>query len=172
MHKILGYIACLCALLALWGCPQGSPAVEWGGVVYAPHSATGFEIVATDGASTVLRVLSPWQGAEGVLYYTTLNPDKPAQRVVAMSSSYVAMLDAVGCADRIVGISGCRFISTPSACKAIEEGRIAEVGFDSTFDFERIKSLNADIVLLYGVAGEAKTFTNKLDELSIPYIYI
>ena len=141
--------------------------------IYTPRYAKGFAVERDKASGEVmLCVKNPWQGAEGVAYYTTINPEKPAQTVVAMSSSYVAMLDAVGCADRIVGISGCRFISTPSARKAIDEGRIAEVGFDSTFDFERIKSLNADIVLLYGVAGEAKSFTNKLDELSIPYIYI
>jgi len=82
------------------------------------------------------------------------------------------MLDAIGCTERIVGISGCHFISTPSAIINIEAGRIAEVGYDSTFDFERIKSLNTDVVLLYGVAGEAKILTNKLDELGIPYLYI
>ena len=168
----LAQIVALVVVALFLSCSDSS-AVRDTEPIYTPRYAKGFAIERDKASGEVLLCIkNPWQGAEGVLYYTTLNPDKPAQRVVAMSSSYVAMLDAVGCADRIVGISGCRFISTPSACKAIEEGRIAEVGFDSTFDFERIKSLNADIVLLYGVAGEAKTFTNKLDELSIPYIYI
>ena len=141
--------------------------------VYTPRYAQGFAIERDKASGEMLLcVKNPWQGAEDVIYYTAFNPEKPLQRVVAMSSSYVAMLDAVDCTERIVGISGCRFISTPSACRAIEEGKIAEVGYDSAFDFERIKSLNADVVLLYGVAGEAKSFTNKLDELSIPYIYI
>jgi iron complex transport system substrate-binding protein len=46
------------------------------------------------------------------------------------------------------------------------------VGYDTTFDFEKIRSLRADIVLLYGIAGETKLITGKLDELRIPYIYI
>lgn len=141
--------------------------------IYTPRYAKGF-VVERDRSSgeMLLCVKNPWQGAENVVYHTPFDPEKPMQRVIAMSSSYVAMLDAVGCIDRIVGISGCRFISTPLASKAIEEGKIAEVGYDSAFDFERIKSLNTDVVLLYGVAGEAKSFTDKLDELSIPYIYI
>ncbi len=141
--------------------------------IYTPRYAQGFSIERDKASGEVLLcVKNPWQGAENIVYYTPINPEKPLQRVVAMSSSYVAMLDAVGCTECIVGISGCRFISTPSACKAVEEGKIAEVGYDSTFDFERIKSLNADAVLLYGIAGEAKGFTNKLDELGIPYVYI
>ena len=89
-----------------------------------------------------------------------------------MSSSHAAMLDAVGCNDRIVGLSGCQFIYNTTLCKRIENGEICEVGYDAAFDFEKISALKADIVLLYGIAGEAKSITDKLDELNIPYIYI
>ena len=141
--------------------------------IYTPRYAQGFSIERDKASGELLLcVKNPWQGADNVIYYSTLNSDKPAERIVAMSSSYVAMLDAIGCVERIVGISGCRFISTPSAQKGIEEGDIAEVGYDSAFDFERIRSLKADMVLLYGVAGEAKAMTSKFDELAIPYIYI
>ena len=137
--------------------------------IYTPRYAQGFSIERDKASGELLLcVKNPWQGAENINYYTAINPEKPIERVVAMSSSYVAMLDAVGCAERIVGISGCRFISTPSAVEAIEHGRVVEVGYDSTFDFERIKSLNADMVLLFGLVGEAKMLTNKFDELAIP----
>ena len=141
--------------------------------IYTPRYAKGFSIERDKASGELLLcVKNPWQGAEDVVYYTTINSEKPAERIIAMSSSHSAMLEAVGCSERIVGISGCRFISSPTINKAIEEGRVAEVGYDSTFDFERIRSLRADMVLLYGVVGEAKTLTNKFDELRIPYIYI
>ena len=141
--------------------------------IYTPRYAKGFAIERDkESGERLLCVTNPWQGAKEVKFYTSLDKLAPAKRIVAMSSSYVAMLDAIGCTERIVGISGCHFISTPSAIKNIEAGRIAEVGYYSTFDFERIKSLNTDVVLLYGVAGEAKILTNKLDELGIPYLYI
>ena len=141
--------------------------------IYTPRYAQGFSIERDKASGELLLcVKNPWQGADDVVYYSTLNSDKPTERIVAMSSSHSAMLEAVGCSERLVGISGCRFISSPTINKAIEEGRVAEVGYDSTFDFERIRSLRADMVLLYGVAGEAKVLTNKFDELGIPYIYI
>ncbi len=141
--------------------------------IYTPRYAQGFSIERDKASGELLLcVKNPWQGAEDVIYYSTLNTDKPAERIVAMSSSHSAMLEAVGCSERLVGISGCRFISSPAIRKAIEEGRVAEVGYDSAFDFERIRSLKADMVLLYGVAGEVKVLTNKFDELDIPYIYI
>ncbi|MBR2326918.1 MAG: ABC transporter substrate-binding protein [Alistipes sp.] len=139
--------------------------------IYTPHYANGFSIEREkESGATLLRISNPWQGAEDILYHYDIT--KPAQRIVALSSSYVAMLDAVGCAERIVGISGTRFISTPSVKSHIERGEVAEIGFDSVFNFEQVKALGADLVLLYGVAGEAKMLSDKLSALGIPYIYI
>jgi iron complex transport system substrate-binding protein len=141
--------------------------------IYTPRYAQGFAIERDkESGEVLLCVKNPWQGAENIHFYYPIDSLSPARRIVAMSSSHVAMADAIGCADRIVGVSGCRFISTPSIVKAIEEGRIAEVGYDAAFDFEKIRALKADIVLLYGIAGEAKILTGKLDELAIPYLYI
>ena len=141
--------------------------------IYTPRYAKGFSIEQdkTTGEK-LLCIKNPWQGAEGVIFYSKIDTIAPPKRIIAMSSSHAAMLDAIGCADRIVGLSGCRFVYNSDLCKKIEEGEIAEVGYDSSFNFEKICSLNADIVLLYGIAGEAKSITDKLDELRIPYIYI
>ncbi len=141
--------------------------------IYTPRYAVGFSIERDKASGEVLLcVRNPWQGAENICYYYPIDTLSPAKRIVAMSSSHVAMLDAVGCSDHIVGLSGCRFVYNSDLCKKIADGKISEVGYDSNFDFEMIRSLRADVVLLYGVAGEAKTITSKLDELRIPYIYI
>ena len=141
--------------------------------LYTPRYAKGFAIERdSESGAKYLVVKNPWQGAEGIVFYTEIDTLSPPKRIIAMSSSHAAMLDAVGCADRIVGLSGCRFVYNPKLSKAVAEGKISEVGYDSAFDFEKICTLNADIVLLYGIAGEAKAMTSKLDELRIPYIYI
>ena len=141
--------------------------------IYTPRYAEGFSIERDKASGEVLLcVKNPWQGAENICYYYPIDTLAPSQRIVTMSSSHAAMLDAVGCSDRIVGLSGCRFVYNSELCKKIAEGKISEVGYDSNFDFEKIHSLRADAVLLYGVSGEAKMITNKLDELRTPYIYI
>ena len=141
--------------------------------IYTPRYAEGFSIERDKASGEVLLcVKNPWQGAENICYYYPIDTLAPSQRIVTMSSSHAAMLDAVGCSDRIVGLSGCRFVYNSDLCKKIAEGEISEVGYDSNFDFEKIRSLRADAVLLYGVSGEAKMITNKLDELRTPYIYI
>ena len=170
--KRLAQIAAL-VVVALFSSCSNKEVVRDTEPIYTPRYAKGFTIERDKASGELLLcVKNPWQGANNISYYAVINTDAPIERVVAMSSSHTAMLEAVGCGERIVGISGCRFISSPALTKAIAEGKIAEVGYDSAFNFECIKSLRTDMVLLYGVAGEAKALTKKFDELSIPYIYI
>ena len=137
MRKIWLNITLLLALFLLWGCPATTTQVEWGEVVYAPCAATGFEIVATEGASTVVRVLSPWQGAEGVVkeIFVSRNgesaPDgfggttieAAPERVVCMSSSHIAFVDARGAVERTCGVSGAEYISNSHIAEGIAEER-------------------------------------------------
>ena len=97
--------------------------------LYAPRYADGFSIMRLpQGDATLLEVRSPWQGSgnaqrrlvidRGGHAGTDGQPDVqriegPARRIVCMSSTHVAMLGAIGCSDRIVGVSGLDFISDP-----------------------------------------------------------
>ena len=170
--KRLAQIAVLIVVVLLASC-NNKEILRQTEPIYNPRYAEGFSIERDKASGEVLLcVKNPWQGAENICYYYPIDTLSPAQRIVTMSSSHAAMLDAVGCSDRIVGLSGCRFVYNSDLCKNIAEGKIGEVGYDSNFDFEKIYSLRADAVLLYGVSGEAKMITNKLDELRTPYIYI
>ncbi len=80
--------------------------------------------------------------------------DRQAHRIVCMSSSHVAFLAELGAADRIVGISGTDFITNPDVRRRIEAGEIADVGFDSNLDFERLAALRPDLVLTYGTVPQ------------------
>lgn len=139
--------------------------------VYTPRYAVGFEILAPDDSTSTERLLvtrSAWQGEGGARTVLTVD-SVPARRIVAMSSTHVAMLDALGVADRIVGVSGKRFISTPSVAERLDE--IADVGYDGNIDYEKLAGIRPDLVTLYGVNG-ASSMEGKLKELGIPYVYI
>ena len=181
-------VAVLCALVFV-AC-AGEPArslEEFSTVVYEPSYATGFDISGAEGAaSTLITVRNPWQGAEGVekrLFISREGERIPegfegqviegsAERVVCMSSTYVAMIDAIGCTERVVGVSGIDFIYNSRVREAASEGRVHDVGHDSNINFELLLTLRPDVVLLYGVAGENGVANAKLDELNIPYFYL
>ena len=181
-------VAVLCALVFV-AC-AGEPArslEEFATVVYEPSYATGFDISGAEGAaSTLITVRNPWQGAEGVekrLFISREGERAPegfegqviegsAERVVCMSSTYVAMIDAIGCTERVVGVSGIDFIYNSRVREAASEGRVHDVGHDSNINFELLLTLRPDVVLIYGVAGENGVANAKLDELNIPYLYL
>ena len=155
--------------------------------VYTPAHASGFDIRGTEkDASTLITIRKPWQGAATAEQYLLVLRDDaeapsdfegqivkaPVRRVVCMSSSHVAMFDAVGQVRRVAGVSGIDYISNPYVRKHRLCGEVRDVGYDTNLDFELLAAMRPDIILLYGVTGENTVITGKLRELNIPYIYI
>lgn len=153
--------------------------------IYEPKYAAGFDIrYSEQSGATLITMRNPWQGADGVEqhllidpkgYYSSLRGEgvqriaTHAQRVVCMSSSYVAMLEQVGCEDRVVGVSGIDFISNEWVQR--NRDKVGDVGYDGNTNYELLLSLAPDIVLLYGV-NASSAIESKLRELKIPYAYI
>lgn len=152
--------------------------------VYTPEYASGFKILGTDGGeSVIIETSNPWQGADSIttrLFIARNGETAPegfdgqvlngdAKRVVAMSSTHIAMLDAVKEAGRVVGVSGIDYISNPDI--QARRDSIGDVGYEGNINYELLMSLEPDLVLLYGVNG-ASSMEGKLKELGIPYMYV
>lgn len=178
----------LCGLL-MTACTQRTsrPIGDFTLPVYTPCYASGFEITgAPDSRSTLLTVRNPWYGTEVTaqrLFIARDGDETPAgfegqvlrdeaRRVVCMSGSYVAMLDALGAADRVVGVSGEQYLLNKTVRSRLASGTAADVGFDSNIDFERLVALRPDLVMLFGIGGADTGLTGKLRELGIPYVYM
>ncbi len=185
MKKRLTHTLILCAILwCTCSCTSSGNIDDYNMVVYTPTYATGFRIVGAEGKqSTIIRVTNPWQSADDVetmLFIARGGEKAPngfrgqvlqgdAKRVVCMSSSHIAMLDAIGSVESVVGVSGKNFITNPYV--VANQRTIADVGYDGNMNFELLVAQQPDIVLLYGVTG-ACTMESKLNELGIPYIYV
>jgi len=185
MKKRLIHTLIFCAILwCTCSCTSSGNIDDYNMAVYTPTYATGFRIVGAEGKqSTIIRVTNPWQSADEVetmLFIARGGEKSPngfrgqvlqgdAKRVVCMSSSHIAMLDAIGAVESVVGVSGNNFITNPYV--VAHQRTIADVGYDGNMNFELLVAQQPDIVLLYGVTG-ACTMESKLDELGIPYIYI
>ena len=171
--------------LACTGChDKSSRLADFDRSVYTPEYASGFNIKGAEGKESVLlTITNPWQGAEGVetqLFIARDGEEAPADfegqvlegnagRIVCMSSTHIAMLDAIGETGRAVGVSGIDYISNEYV--AANRDRIGDVGYEGNIDYERLLSLDPDLVLLYGVNG-ASSMEPKLRELGIPFMYV
>ena len=183
--KRLTILLWLAGILLFSGCKSKNAAstADFTKKVYIPEYASGFEIVGTDGGqSTLIRIFNPWQGAKDVemSYFIARNGEKAprdfegvtipagARRIVCMSSSYIAMLDALEQTDRIVGVSGMDYISNPYVIA--HKATLKDMGPE--MNYELLAGLAPDLVLLYGIGDAQATTTDKLKELGIPYMYV
>lgn len=171
--------------LALAACQSKlSRTEDFNKTLYTPEYASGFDIKGADGKeSVVIAVNNPWQGADSVqtqLFIARNDETAPedftgqvlegdAKRIVAMSSTHIAMLDAVGAADKVVGVSGIDYISNENVQSRRDS--VGDVGYEGNINYELLLSLDPDLVLLYGVNG-ASAMEGKLKELGIPYMYV
>ncbi|MDE7386437.1 MAG: ABC transporter substrate-binding protein [Muribaculaceae bacterium] len=152
--------------------------------VYSPRHASGFSIVsAPEGSSTIITATNPWQGADSVStsLFIARNGEKAPdgfngqvidhtpERIVVMSGTYIAMLDAIDAVDRIAGVSGIGYISNDYI--TAHRDKIGDVGYENNIDYETLLSLNPDLVMLYGLYS-ASPMEARLKELNIPYMYI
>lgn len=151
--------------------------------IYIPEYASGFKILGAENfASTLIQITNPWQGAKDITmsYFVSHNGEQApagfngpiipagAKQIVCMSSSYIAMLDALGEINRIVGVSGIDYIANPYILA--HKDSIKDLGPE--MNYELLISLKPDVVLLYGIGDAQTAVTDKLKELSIPYLYM
>lgn len=143
--------------------------------------AQGFSVVR-NGGITSLTIRDPWEKARNI-GITYLLADRemdlpeaqkgqqiirtPVQRIVCMSSSHIAFLDALGELNKITGISGSRYISNPAVKENINSGKIRDVGYGHNLNYEEIIRQQPDLVMLYGVDREITGTVEKLEDLGI-----
>lgn len=188
MKPFFRHVSLLGTLLAAsCGGPTAYNLADFNCEAYTPVYATGFDIRTTQqGDASLFTIRDPWQGASGVVQHLMILREDaaapagfdgavvkaPVHRVVCMSSSHVAMFDALGQSRRIRGVSGIDYLSNAHVREHRLCGEVRDVGYDSDLDYELLASMRPDIVLLYGVTGENTAVTGKLRELRIPYIYV
>ena len=157
-------------------------AESFGITVYEPAYASGFTIDEDEAGNTLVRVTRPWQGSaleEQTLAIFATEEEATgyegeyivgaADRVVCMSSSYIAMLDVIECVDAVVGVSGKQYITNSAIAN---NPAVKDVGYDSSLDYETLVMLKPDVVLMYGVTAANDAVTAKLRDLEIPYLYL
>lgn len=185
MKHTFSILSVILLLGLLTSCGSNSSKIEdFNKESYTPKYASGFDIKGADGKeSVIISVKNPWQGADDVttqLFIARNGETAPegfegqilngeAKRIVAMSSTHIAMLDAVDAADVVVGVSGIDYISNPNI--QVRKAEIGDVGYEGNINYELLASLDPDLVLIYGVKG-ASTMEGKLKELGIPYMYV
>ena len=159
---LLGFILCL-LLTACGGQPGGASVSP--GCDYARYFELTEDAVIT---------ISPYDGTRD-----TLRLERPLDRLVCMSTSYIGYLDGIGCDSVVVGVSGIGYISQPALrarYEATRQGRpgreLYDVGYDADPDYERILALGPDLLIAYSISSAEPPYLRRLKELGIPVLLL
>jgi iron complex transport system substrate-binding protein len=148
--------------------------------------ANGF-FITQNHDSIVLSIVNPWQKAnEVVLNYLLIKRKNssptiefhvnrisiPVSRVVCMSTTHIAFIDALGELNSIIGLSGAKLVNNTYIRKKLKEGSIVDVGYEQSINYELLVKLKPDVVFSYGVGSEVSGYINKLNELGIPVVLV
>ena len=135
---------------------------------------------------TVVSITNPWQGANDVEFkYNLVKKGSelpegldssnvifvPVKKIVCMSTTYVAMIEALGEEKTISGVSGKNYIFSENIREKIEKGLIEDVGYETNLNKEMILKISPDLVMMYGVGSESVGYVAKIRELGIKVIF-
>jgi iron complex transport system substrate-binding protein len=156
-------------------------------------SVSGNEILVAERISiekkekyTKVTIIDPWQGARNVImeYYLVRRGEAvpegidstrmitvPVRSIICMSTTHVAMIEALGEAGSISGISGTDYLYSPDLRIMAGQGLIKDVGYESNLNKELILKINPDLLMIYGVGSESAGYVGKIRELGVKVLY-
>jgi iron complex transport system substrate-binding protein len=134
---------------------------------------------------TEVKIIDPWQGANGVkqVYYLIKRGSRlpewldssavifvPVKKMICMSTTHVAMITALGEENSLAGVSGINFVYSPVIQKNAENGLVADVGYEANLNKELILKIAPDLIMIYGIGSESSGYVGKIKELGIKVI--
>ena len=128
-----------------------------------------FDIIETSSGTAVVTI-SPYGGIRD-----TLIVDEPADNLICMSTSHVACLSEIGADSLITGVSGLRYTADPDILLRFSEPGLKpvyDIGYESSLDYERILSLDPDIILAYTVSSAEPPYIAKLRSLGLEVLVL
>ena len=121
-------------LLGLVACQQKSTndevAVPASTTIEVSH-AKHFRFVKTEN-ETVLEILNP----DTKKVMCQLVPFKENKSVIALSGTFIGMMNQIGLTNQIVGVSETKYVYNPVVLKAYKSGKVLECGYDSQMKIE------------------------------------
>lgn len=149
--------------------------------------AKGFSIEKLTTGVTIIKITSPWPGAESSFTYALVPKDKqaaitlnknaydaiipvPVERLVVTSTTHIPALEALEVGNKLVGFPDTKYISSEKTRKRIDTGAIKELGNNESINTEMLIQLNPDVVIGFGISNENSTYET-IQRANIPVVY-
>jgi iron complex transport system substrate-binding protein len=135
----------------------------------------------------LLTIKNPWQGANEVEFRYALTEDidslpdlpediiivkTPISKIICLSTTHIAFIDALKKINTIYGISGHNYAYNQEIRDAINKNKVFDVGYDNSLNYELIAKINPDLVTTYGIGSQVAAYNQRMNELGIKTVII
>ena len=162
-------------------CPAPLPAEAAAGRINIKY-ARGFSVRRL-GRATLVTVSPSWNKGAPARQYLLVPRGRPVpaghprarvirvpvRRLVSLSTTQLAYLDAAGLTGTLVAVSDFRYVNTASVRRLIDSGRLRQVGHSLNLRIEAIMDLEPDLILATA-GGTAFDVHPKLEEAGLPVV--
>lgn len=146
--------------------------------------AKGFDIVDENGHKKLI-IKSAYQNSDEVFEYKIINSQKdsiidyeyhsdeiivPVQKIVVTSTTHIPMVELLNEETTIVGFPYSKYVSSTKTRVLIDEGKIKEIGKESSLNTEILLDLQPELVVGYSVSSADKSLTT-IQKAGINVIY-
>ncbi len=116
----------------------------------------------------VIRVLTPWQGADQTFEYVLVQCGTPAPegydnalvievpvgRVISLSTTYLPHLVELDELDSLAAVDETDFIYNADIRALVDEGSLPEVGSGSSINVEQVIDIDPDLIMTFGFGSD------------------
>ena len=142
--------------------------------------AKGFDIVDKNGVKKLI-IKSAYQNSDEIFEYIIQNKTDqkeqientlftPIQKIVVTSTTHIPMVELLNEETAIVGFPYAKYISSAKTRVLIDEGKIQEIGKESSLNTEILLDLQPELVVGYSVSSADKSLTT-IQKSGINVIY-
>ena len=177
------------AFLLLCSCKEEKK-VPVPSTVDAPGNIThakGFTLEKQASGISILKITSPWPGAESAFTYALIPKELapkitldagtydaivtvPVQRIIVTSTTHIPALESLGVLDKLVGFPNTSLVSSKAARQRIDSLQIMELGNNEQLNIELVMELHPDVVVGFGINSANKAYET-IQRSNIPVVY-
>lgn len=134
---------------------------------------------------TLITIKNPWIDAENIQYQYAIPNNKNTsmpkrvivvpktpKRIAAISTTHIAFLETIKELNKVKAVSSKQYVYSKAFHALDKQNEIAEVGFDTNLNIEKLLELNVSVVFLYGISNEIEPLRKKLLRAGITPVMI
>lgn len=134
---------------------------------------------------SLLEIINPWLDAQNISYTyaiahspnaqlpkNTIHIQQSPTRVAAISTTHIAFIEKINRLKSLIAVSDMHYVYSPKLKQQHKQNPIAEVGFDTNLNIEKLLQLKIEVVFLYGISNEIEPLRKKLLQVGIVPVMI